>query len=297
MKLSQMEYFLAVAEELNFTAAAKTLYISQPALSKQIVALEEELGVKLFQRTSRKVSLTAAGMQLQEDLRALLAQLDQIKSRASELGKNEELTLHIGCFDGAFTDDFLPAALDNLYAAIPNLCIALTRNSFRENRKALNQGNIDLLFTLDLDAELDDSYSVCRIINREGALIYSNASPLAKVKSLKKEDFLDVPYLATKRSHCPEFYQDGINKLKLLGIETPRVIEVENYATLITCLELGQGYTLIGADVVKRNHNLERFIPSEGLPPVWVIAVWKKDHPLAAKFQNCLNQFGASALS
>lgn len=290
MKLSQMEYFLAVADELNFSAAAKTLYISQPALSRQIVALEEELKVKLFRRSSRRVELTAAGRQLQQDLCNLLYQLEQIKERVSEIGKSEGKNLRIGCFDGAYTDDFLPDALVKLQENIPEIQISFSRNIFKENRTALKQGNIDLLFTLSVDSEFDDRFSSCPVVRRDGALIYSSASELSKKEKLSIEDFNNMPFLAMKETMSPELYQDSIEKLRGIGIVDPRVVEAENFATLFTYLEMGRGFALLTTDAVSRNQNLRKFVPDKGVPPIWVIAVWRKDHPLASVFRSCLNQ-------
>ena len=71
MRLEQISYFLSVAEHGNITAAARSLYISQPALSKQITLLEQEIGLPLFERQARGVTLTRAGMQFQKDLKRI----------------------------------------------------------------------------------------------------------------------------------------------------------------------------------------------------------------------------------
>ncbi|RXF75787.1 LysR family transcriptional regulator, partial [Desulfovibrio sp. DS-1] len=82
MELRQLRYFLAVAEELHFGRAARRMHVSQPPLSQQIQALEEELGVRLFDRTSRTVRATPAGEALRDDVRGLLAGLDAAVERA-----------------------------------------------------------------------------------------------------------------------------------------------------------------------------------------------------------------------
>ena len=82
MRLEQITYFLRVAEHGNITAAAKSLYISQPALSKQITLLEQEIGLPLFERQARGVVLTQAGMQFQKDLQNILKELENAKKNA-----------------------------------------------------------------------------------------------------------------------------------------------------------------------------------------------------------------------
>ena len=108
MRLEQISYFLSVAEHGNITAAARSLYISQPALSKQITLLEQEIGLPLFERQARGVTLTRAGMQFQKDLKNILKELENAKKNAVLAGRAQKPLLNIGCFDGVYSDDFLP---------------------------------------------------------------------------------------------------------------------------------------------------------------------------------------------
>lgn len=86
MRLEQISYFLSVAEHGNITAAARSLYISQPALSKQITLLEQEIGLPLFERQARGVTLTRAGMQFQKDLKNILKELEMPRRMRSLQG-------------------------------------------------------------------------------------------------------------------------------------------------------------------------------------------------------------------
>lgn len=280
MKFSQMEYFLAVAEELNFTAAAKSLYISQPALSKQIALLEEELDTKLFLRNSRNVVLTAAGKQFEQDLKEIRQQLEQAKSNAIRIGKTEKMTIHIGCFDGAIMEDFLPAVYQHIQDFDSNIQISLFRGNFSENRKALEKGEIDLLFTLDLDLPFADPYQVRRILKRRGALIYSEKSPLAQKNPISPLDFANEPVLVLNRQMAPGVSQNTVGHLKRLGITEPRILETENFATLFATLELGHGYTILTEEATLHHPQLRKYVLDSEFS-TWVIAVWKHGHPLA----------------
>ena len=290
MKLSQMEYFLAVAEELNFTAAAKRLFISQPALSRQIVVLEEELGVKLFTRSSRRVVLTAAGRQLQLDLQKILAQLEQAKQRASEIGNQERLTLRVGCFDGAVSDDFLPLILDQMQGTIEGAQIALSRRAFKENKTALEKDRIDLLLTLGVEGVNEEEYCFRRLVRRRGALTYSTNSPLAAKKELAVQDFCLEPFLIITKTQFPELHEKSIQVLKQIGISNPNMLEMDNYATLAAYMEIGHGYALLTETAAEENPKLRKFDIGD-VDEHWVVAVWKRNHPMAEEFQHCFQDF------
>ena len=107
MEIRHLRYFLAVAEQLNFTRAAELLHVTQPTLSQQIVDLESQLGVQLFQRGKRGVSLTSAGTAMLEEARAILAMREQCLQRMAGFQKGDVGTLTIGVLE-FFEDTLLP---------------------------------------------------------------------------------------------------------------------------------------------------------------------------------------------
>src|SRR3954467_8830640 len=88
MELRHLKYFLAVAEELNFTKAAEKLFISQPPLSRQIMELEEEIQARLFIRNNKKVELTEAGKYLEKEVKALFQNLERISIKTKKIAEN-----------------------------------------------------------------------------------------------------------------------------------------------------------------------------------------------------------------
>jgi DNA-binding transcriptional LysR family regulator len=124
MQMRHLECFLAVAEELHFTRAAQRLHLSQPPLSRHIKELEQELGVTLFQRTRRSVTLTDAGRAYEQRVHSILSQLEQAREEARRIQRGEMGTLTIG-FVGALTYEFLPGLLRRYRARRPNVQLAL----------------------------------------------------------------------------------------------------------------------------------------------------------------------------
>lgn len=280
MTFAQLEYFLKIAETLNFTEAAKALYISQPALSKQISLLEEEIDTKLFIRTSRKVVLTTAGIQFREDVEKIFADLGNAKQRAFEIGKNENKTLKIGCFDGKISKDFLPIIYDKINRINPDIKISLSMGGFEENRLALERDEIDIMLTLSKDSLFDsENYETYKIMKRTGVFVFSPILFAQNDKhTLTLGDFKEIPLLLVKKQEAPSMYEHTLQDLKALGIEEPKIIEAKNSQTMFTYLELGYGYTILGDIVAKENKSLSYFELPRNME-TWVVAVWKKNHP------------------
>lgn len=288
MKLSQMEYFLAVADHLNFTAAAKSLYVSQPALSKQIAMLEEELGVKLFLRSSREVALTEAGKQFKEDLLRIHEEIFVAKERAIQIGKNSDQNIRIGCFDGKMCSDFLPGIYQKIREIQPQMKIHLRQGGFEENKHALDRDEIDLLITLEKDISMDDikTYRTHRIIPRKGVIVYSKDSDLGKKTEISIEDFERTPLLIVKKEEASLLYERTLSDLDKNHIHPAEIITLKNSLTLFTHLQLGSGYAVMSDRLVQENSFLRTFELKENMD-TWVVAVWKSDSQKADFLSKC----------
>ncbi len=148
MELKQLRYFLAVADTLNFSRAAETLYISQPALSYQIAELEKELGVELFVRDRRRVSLTAEGQALLEPARATLRQADRLPMLAKQGLLRPEGTLRIG-FDNTedhFEHIGVTRTVADFSRSWPGVELELARLPFTECADRVLYDDLDLAF-------------------------------------------------------------------------------------------------------------------------------------------------------
>src|SRR5437879_5132297 len=123
VELRQLAYFVAVAEELNFGRAAQRLHIVQPAVSQQVSRLERELGVRLFDRTSRHVRLTAAGERLLPESRAALAAAATVRRIAADISAGADGVLRLGTSQGL--GRHLDRVLERLRDAAPGLQVRL----------------------------------------------------------------------------------------------------------------------------------------------------------------------------
>lgn len=289
MKLTQMEYFLAVAHYLNYTAAARSLYLSQPALSKQISLLEEELGIQLFERSSRNVRLTAAGARLQEDLTRLMEELEQAKLRAIRTAMDQEGRLRIGCFDGVVVDDFLPQFYRALRQWAPQVRTELVRGGFMRNREALEQRELDVLFTLEMEHVPGEGFCTRTVARRRSALVYSDMSELARRAQPDRRDFSAQPCLIVERAQAPQMYRRAMDTLAELEIFPRQVMELANLSTLMAHLKLGHGYALLGESITQVMQGLHKVrLPEKH--DVKVIAVWRSEQRVVSQIMARLEE-------
>ena len=154
VELRHLRYFVAVAEELHFGRAAERLRVAQPGLSQQIQALERALGVALFDRTSRRVELTAAGALLLAEGKRALAQTERALDRARRAGRGEVGRLTVAAI-GSATYDVLPALLREHRRRYPEVELVLREMSTPAQVHALRSGEIDVGF-LRLPADTRD---------------------------------------------------------------------------------------------------------------------------------------------
>jgi DNA-binding transcriptional LysR family regulator len=139
LDLRKVRYFVAVAEELNFGRAAQALHIAQPALSRQIRALEQELKVQLFERDKRSTRLTAAGQALLDDGRALLAAADAARRRVSDVAAGQRV----------FTVGFMPGlivtpAVSEFSRRHPEVTVEVLRTDWLNQTDVIHDGTVDV---------------------------------------------------------------------------------------------------------------------------------------------------------
>lgn len=148
MELRQLEYFVAVARELHFGRAAAGLHVAQPSISQQIRALEEELGIRLFERTSKAVTLTDAGIELLPLATEILERVEQVQRTARTSARRVAGQIRIG-FLG---DEYAHPRADRLLTAVrrqhPRLVIEFSQVDFAEHHQALENGQVDVAFVL-----------------------------------------------------------------------------------------------------------------------------------------------------
>ncbi len=192
MDLRQMRYFLTLAEERNFTRAAERLHMAQPPLTRQIRALEEDLGAELFVRTPKGVNLTAAGQALLAEVPNLLALAQRAKERALLASQGLSGRLDVGIF-GSGVLDVIPRILSRFHKERPEVRIVLHNLTKSEQLQALRERRISVGFNRLIPPEED---LVVETVLREPMIVALPAAHhLCKKPSLRISDLSDQPLI------------------------------------------------------------------------------------------------------
>lgn len=252
MELRHLRYFVAVAEEKNFTRASERLCMAQPPLSRQIHQLEEELGVLLFEPGARPLRLTEAGEFFAVHARAVLAAAADLKSMTQRVG-NKRRALAIG-FVASTLYDLLPELVRRFRARYEDVEITFHEMTTMTQLQALKDGRIDVGFGR---IEGDDP-AVRRILLIEERLVaaMSKAHPLAldaaplKLRDLQLETVIVYP--STPR---PSFADQVLALFNQLGLTPGKVLEVGELQIALGLAAAGQGITVVpdGLLTMKRN--------------------------------------------
>jgi DNA-binding transcriptional LysR family regulator len=188
IEFRHLRYFLAVAEDLHFRKAAERLYISQPGLSRQIKQMEDDLGVKLFDRNNRKVSLTHVGMYLKSEITKNLKSLDQIIKHAKLIQEGKKGHLNIG-YVGSAMQKIIPGLLLKFKSEHSNVLLGLKEmDNQRQIEKLLSQ-DIDIGFTrlervprgLNIKSLLKDVF--CLVLPKDHPINSTNFKSLSQFKN------------------------------------------------------------------------------------------------------------------
>jgi DNA-binding transcriptional LysR family regulator len=199
MEVRQLEYFVAVAEDLHFGHAADRLHIGQPAVSQQIARLERELGARLFDRTTRRVELTAAGRRLLPEAKATLTALARLRATVVEPVDELTGTLRVGTSEGL--GDRLDQVLDSIANRAPGLQVRLVSLPWARRLDALRRGELDAAF-LRPDPQVAD-LSTVPVWTETLVAALPATHPAAARSILKAADLADVPLRMSPREANP----------------------------------------------------------------------------------------------
>lgn len=248
MELRHLRYFLAVAEDMNMTRAAKRLHMSQPPLSRQIRQLEDELGVALFSREGKHLALTEAGRYLVSQAERLILLADEMKEGALRVGRSGQRWLNIG-FVPSNLYGFLPELLRRYRAENPAVEVELNEYMTLHQLEALKRGRIDVGFgrVLIADAAIESEV----LFEEPLFAVLPVDHPLASRSAVSLAELAPEPFLLYPSRPRPS-YGDHVRALfQARGLAPSVTQEVNEVQTVLGLVAAGVGVSLVPRSVQK----------------------------------------------
>jgi len=250
MELRHLRYFLAVGEASNFTKAAVQLRVAQPALSRQVQDLEDEIGVDLLRRSSRGVTLTAEGKLFLEEVRELLRRADESVEKVRALARGEFGELHVG-YAPSPSVEILPPTLAAFQKSVPRVKVVLHDLAGDELIAGLLNGTLELAITVRYTDGSATGTEFEELRRYPFCVAMAAGNPLARKKSFTIEEVAARPLVGLRRSDYTEYYRI-LNRIFAPVKARPQVVvECDGSTSMLTELEAGDNIAIV-SDVFRR---------------------------------------------
>jgi len=288
MELRHLRYFVAIAEEQHYGRAARRLGVAQPALSRQITNLEQELGFEVFERLPRGVRLSAAGRCFLEDARRVLDDLEEAAARAARVADGFLGTLRVGFAENASWHGVVPESFRWFREQQRDVELHLQPMGSVAQLEAIRSGQLDAGFVHFFMPNVDRELALLHVATHHVELAMPKGHALTKLKKLRLGDLTDIPIVWFPRSAGPEFYDQLMHQCFLRGLRSPRIVQVGlNEATILGLVSTGLGVGWVLDTARWRRPETVVIAPLADLQlSVTMSLVWRKDNssPSLANF-------------
>ncbi len=244
--LNQFRYFCELAATGNFSRAAARLHMSQPPLSRQIAALEQDLGTALFVRTARGVTLTAAGNQFRSDATEILRLVAQAKRNAAATGRGEAGQLTMG-FTMCAAYSVVPELTHRYKRAFPKVDLRvreLMPNAFQDDLKS---GTIDI--AISFPGGEGSGFRTRPLLHESLSLVLPEQHRLAKSRKIEVKDLAEERFLIVPRDQAPSLHDSIVQCCRAAGFDPVIGLEVYLQQTIINFVAEGLGIAFVPASM------------------------------------------------
>jgi DNA-binding transcriptional LysR family regulator len=297
VELRHLRYFVAVAETENVSRAALKLHVSQPALSRQIRDLEDEIGFSLLERTAKSVRLTDAGRAFLDNARALLQNADEAVTKARAVARAEPSELHVG-YSPTPTAEIAPKILRAFQRAMPNVHVKLHDWSNNAILDGIRDGRLQLgLIVPPLKASTLHDLRYEELFHERVCVVVALQHPFARRRAIPITEVAAEPLIGLTREDYSNYY-DYLSIIFSKVKQKPRVVEEhDSFSAVVSAVEAGTGVA-IATDLSYSFGNRLKFLHVTPEPkPISVGIAGTKGRlsPAAEKFWQCAKEAASPA--
>lgn len=281
MNINQLRYFISVATSRSFSAAAEENYITQTAMTQQIKALEESMGCQLINRSTRPITLTAAGQSFLKDARSILARLDEAMVRAAEASSGISGSLRIGYIKG-YERSALSDTLRSFHRQLPNVLLTCYRDTSDRLASGLQNDEYDIIFTWDSTRlQISPEYQALPIEKARLTAVLYASHPLGSREYLDRTDLRNEPLIYMSPSERIDNHGDALfmELYHKAGYQPQIVCRSTDVESILIMVAAEEGISIVPDYCVKKITDAEGlvFVDMRGDQEVEQIdAIWKK---------------------
>ncbi|HEX5304806.1 MAG TPA: LysR family transcriptional regulator [Dyella sp.] len=285
----QLRYYVAVCEELSFTRAARRLHLSQPPLSQQIQALEQDLGVRLLERTKRSVALTEPGRIFLDHARQILAKADEARTQVAAAAAGHSGLLRLAYTVSVSFHPSLPRVLLRYGQVAPNVRVELCELYSEPQFDALLEGDIDVGFVRDEPQRPIDAKALrMTVLDREPLLLaLPSGHPLSGRSSLRMDEVADDAFVAQPRDVAATLHDRLVLLANKAGFQPQIRRHAQQVNGMLAMVAAGLGLALVPATMRTVRLAGLTYVPVEDPDAYMLLAVASRasdDSPALAQF-------------
>lgn len=275
MKFRHLRYFVAVAEELNFTRAAERLNMAQPPLSQQIKQMEDDLGTILIERGSRPMRLTRAGGVMLDHAKRILEMSDAAQTDVRRIARGQTGLLNVA-FVGSALYSVLPAILSNFRQQYPKVDVSLNEMLAPDIARGLQDRKVDVGIVRPALLGLDE-IAQRPVVKEQMVLAVPNSHPFARKTHVPLASVHSEPLILYPKNPKPSLTDDILKACEAVGAAPDVIQEVLHLQTALILVAQGVGLTLVAQSVARQPRPGVVFVGIEDPAPSSVLSLaWRK---------------------
>ena len=275
----QIDYFMAVATNLSFTKTSEELFVSQPAISRQISQLEKELGCKLFRRNNQGTELTEEGRLYFDLFSKYKAEFINTKMKAESITGRNKAVIRVGFLEGWDLFKIIPPMMERYKAAFPDSEVVINCCGVKELATGLLTDTLDIVVTMENSIRMYSEFEYSNVAEIGKILIYSANHPLASkpAEELSLRDFSGDLFIAPWEIVDKMIIDAISNYTRPYGF-IPKLRFVKNHESTITCVRNNMGVTIADEWVWAKDAEDLKWIPFNASDSIAVARLRSKDN-------------------